>query len=134
MRATRDTQALIKLYRACGHVAHNVRRLTTESPCGRVGGREMNPRSNNLSSSRRPLRLAVAAAAGGLAGAAIGAGAAGYMQLLQELSEFNTRAEFVAVAAIAGGLAGACVGAAVGLVTGLIQVARNRPSAAVRLR
>lgn len=75
-----------------------------------------------------------AAAAGGLAGAAIGAATAGYAQLLQELSEFYTRAEFVVAAAIAGGLTGAAVGAAVGLVTGLVLVARNRPSAAVRLR
>jgi hypothetical protein len=80
------------------------------------------------------LRLAVAVAAGALAGAALGAGSAGYMQLLQELSEFYTRAEFVAVAAIAGGLAGACVGAAVGLITGLIKVALDRPSVAARLR
>ncbi len=94
----------------------------------------MNLQSDDVSSPRQPLRLVIAVAAGGLAGAVIGAGVAGYMQLLQELSELTTRFEFVAVATIIGGLAGAFAGASVGLITGLIMVTRKRSRVAVRLQ
>jgi pantothenate kinase type III len=94
----------------------------------------MNLQSDDVSSPRQPLRLVIAVAAGGLAGAIIGAGVTGYMQLLQELSALQTRFEFVAIATIIGGLTGALVGASVGLITGLIMVTRKRWRVAVRLR
>lgn len=80
-------------------------------------------------------RVPLSVISGTLGGAIIGAGIIGYLQLLQEISEFHdTEMIWVVISAIVGGIGGAIAGAVVGLITGLILVGRNSSGKSVRLR